>query len=103
MTDAVNPEHEQHPEAFFSLSSSLEPRTALRTFVSPGISARDGQHSSSFLQWISPEWINEHNVLQSIYWGLRWEPTGLSEERQRAPLHLLSASLSAEQLGALAP
>jgi hypothetical protein len=103
ITDAVNPEHEQHPEAFFSRIVVIGvPNSIEDLCLAWNLRARRPT-LQFFPQWISPEWITDGNVLQSIYWGLRWESTGLLEERQQASLHLLSATLSLEELGALAP
>jgi hypothetical protein len=56
-----------------------------------------------FPQWIRPEWMREHDALQSMYFGLQWEPNLLGETRRTAPLHLVSATLSSDELRAVAP
>lgn len=98
-----HPEHEQSEEAFFrkiavvGLPSSIDDLC-----LAWNLRAQRANHQF-FPQWINPEWIQQHETLQSLHWGLNWERQGVFNDEASRTLHLVSASLTVAELRELAP
>lgn len=98
-----NPEHEQHSEEFIRRIVVVGSPGSVEDLCLAWNLRAQQRNSQLFPQWISPDWMSEPDALQSIRWGLRWEPLGLAEEHRLIPLHLLSATLSRKELLAVSP
>ncbi len=98
-----SPEREQHDEAYYSRLVVVGFPDSIEELCLAWNPRAQRPGLQFFPLWISPEWLTDQDVMQSIYWGLRWEIAGLSEDRQTPPLQLLSATLSQDELTAIAP
>jgi hypothetical protein len=103
MGGAPSPEREQHDEAYLSRLVVVGSPDSVQDLCLAWNLRVQRPSLQFFPQWISPEWSTDGNVLQSIHWGLRWENAGLSEDRRAPSLHLLSATLSPDELTAATP
>jgi hypothetical protein len=100
---APNPEREQNDEAYFSRLVVLGSPDSVEDLCLTWNLRAQRPSLQFFPQWINPQWIADADVRQSLYWGLRWENPGLAEEGQALSIHLMSASLTVDELTAAAP
>lgn len=98
-----NPEHEQRIEELYRRIVVVGSPGSVEDLCLAWNLRAQRSAPQFFPQWIRPEWIREHDALQSMYFALQWEPNLLGETRRTAPLHLVSATLSSEELRAVAP
>jgi hypothetical protein len=98
-----HPEHEQHPEEFVRRIVVMGAPGSVEDLCLVWNLRAQRRSAQFFPQWINPAWIADQDALQSIHWGLRWESLGLAEDTRGAPLHLLSASLSHDEVHSALP